>query len=203
MAQVEIADKGSRRTSPAVASELLDAALVEFSLHGFAAASTRAIAQRAGWHQPQINYHFGSKEELWRAAVDHLFAELEAELGWLDEPAEDPVAALRASLGRFVAFSARRPELHRIMSVETTVDGPRLAWIVERHAGRLFAEVRQGWEAVRASGAGSALSSVEAWQMVIGLGARPFANAPEILRVTGVAPQVDEQRSLLERLLGL
>ena len=48
----------------------------EFGAKGFDGASTRAIARRIGAHQPQINYHFASKEALWTAAVDHLFAEL-------------------------------------------------------------------------------------------------------------------------------
>src|SRR6188508_2310645 len=59
-----------------IRERLLDAALVEFGAKGFDGASTRAIARRIGAHQPQINYHFASKEALWTAAVDHLFAEL-------------------------------------------------------------------------------------------------------------------------------
>ena len=67
---------------------LLDAALHEFAAHGFDGASTRAIATRAGVHQPQINYHFDSKEALWRAAVDHLFARLDALIHHADELCE-------------------------------------------------------------------------------------------------------------------
>lgn len=66
----------SRRPSEHVAEQLLDAAAAEFAAHGFAGASTRRIAERAGAHQPQINYHFRSKEHLWQATVDHLFAQL-------------------------------------------------------------------------------------------------------------------------------
>ena len=61
----------------------------------------------------------------------------------------------------------------------------------------------QGWIAVRNVGSGADLSPGEVWQLVIGLGARPFANAPEIHRVTGSTPRVDEQLSLLKRLLGI
>ena len=39
-------------------------------------ATTREIATRAGVTQPLLNYHFSSKDELWQAAVDGLFAEL-------------------------------------------------------------------------------------------------------------------------------
>jgi len=55
-------------------ASLIEAAVHEFAAHGFDGASTRAIATRAGVHQPQINYHFESKLDLWRAAVDWLFA---------------------------------------------------------------------------------------------------------------------------------
>ena len=42
-------------------ASLIEAAVHEFAAHGFDGASTRAIAMRAGVHQPQINYHFASK----------------------------------------------------------------------------------------------------------------------------------------------
>src|SRR5262252_7917561 len=67
-----------------IRERLLDAALLEFGAKGFDAASTRAIARRIGAHQPQINYHFESKEALWTAAVDHLFAELARAMQGLD-----------------------------------------------------------------------------------------------------------------------
>ena len=203
MTQTVAGNKGTRRPSGAVATELLDAALVEFSTHGFEAASTRSIAQRAGWHQPQINYHFGSKQEIWQVAVDHLFAELTGQLGDLSGIDDAPVEVFRRSLGHFVAFSARRPELHRIMSIEATVDGPRLGWIVDRHARPLAEQVGRAWTLVRAAGAGAQLSPTEVWQLVIGLGARPFASSPEVVRVTGTAPEVAAQLDLLHRLLGL
>ncbi len=73
-----------RRPSDTVVADLLEAAATEFAAHGFAGASTRRIAERAGAHQPQINYHFTSKEQLWRATVDHLFGLMDAALAGLD-----------------------------------------------------------------------------------------------------------------------
>ena len=46
---------------------LLDAALEEFSLHGFAGARVADIARRAGVNKQLINYYFGSKEGLYLA----------------------------------------------------------------------------------------------------------------------------------------
>ena len=75
----------TRRTRDDLRQQLLEAALVEFGAKGFAGASTRSIAQRVDAHQPQINYHFASKDALWEAAVDHLFGRLTAEVGDLKE----------------------------------------------------------------------------------------------------------------------
>src|SRR6188474_1014268 len=78
--------KRARRTRDDLRQQLLESALVEFGAKGFDGASTRSIAQRVDAHQPQINYHFASKEALWAAAVDHLFDRLAAELGDLPVP---------------------------------------------------------------------------------------------------------------------
>lgn len=46
---------------------ILDAALIEFSEHGFAGARTGAIAARAGVNQQLISYYFDGKDGLYRA----------------------------------------------------------------------------------------------------------------------------------------
>lgn len=49
---------------------ILDAAEAEFAECGFDGASMRAIARRAGVHQPLIHYHFDTKEALFEAVFD-------------------------------------------------------------------------------------------------------------------------------------
>ena len=68
--------KRPRRDRADIRELLIAAAIDEFASKGFEGASTRAIAEAAAAHQPQILYHFGSKEQLWRAAVDELFDRL-------------------------------------------------------------------------------------------------------------------------------
>jgi len=64
--------------------DILAAAIRCFAARGFAATSTRAIAREAGVKQPLIFYHFGSKADLYLAAVrsqlDLLRAGLDAAL---------------------------------------------------------------------------------------------------------------------------
>src|SRR5258706_14974402 len=84
--------RGGRRTQERgvqTRQALLDSALHEFAASGFEAASTRAIAARAGVRQGQLTYHFDSKDVLWRAAVDQLFGRFDHEFIAALEPGPD------------------------------------------------------------------------------------------------------------------
>ncbi len=53
-------------------ADLIDAGLDLFGQDGFAAVSIRALADRAGANLAAIQYHFGGKDALYRAVIDHL-----------------------------------------------------------------------------------------------------------------------------------
>jgi AcrR family transcriptional regulator len=93
---------------------LLDAAEELFATHGFAATTTRAIAERAGTSTGMVFYHFPTKEAL----LETLLAERspQADLrGILDANAGDPRAAL-TELARAVDDTIeQRGEILRIM----------------------------------------------------------------------------------------
>jgi len=54
--------------APSVRDRILDVAQALFAEHGYAATSTRAIAQGAGVNLAQLHYHFGAKKDLFKAA---------------------------------------------------------------------------------------------------------------------------------------
>lgn len=58
-----------RRSSEEVADRILDAAAEEFEIAGYAGATTAAIARRAEVTEAQIFRFYGSKQELFRAAI--------------------------------------------------------------------------------------------------------------------------------------
>lgn len=183
----------TRRSSGHIARDLLDAAAIEFAAHGFAGASTRRIARRAGAHQPQINYHFTSKDQLWRSTVDHLFSQMDATLpafGGGPSTADAFATVVRS----FVRFSAERPELDRIINLEATVPSLRLDWLVATHLSPRFEAVCAGWAALRASGLGAALTGAEVWEVLTGFGALHFANAP-MLTLLGIHGGDDRSES--------
>jgi TetR/AcrR family transcriptional regulator len=173
---------------------LLESALVEFAAKGFDGASTNSIAHRVDAHQPQINYHFDSKQALWTAAVDHLFALLHAELGDLSPAtgsADDPVALgeITADLiRRFVRFAAAHPELNRIVVHEGTEDGPRLRYIVEQHVRPIYELIRTTWQRLRDAGIAAPIDPAMVHYVVVGAASLPFVNAPEARLLTGAEP---------------
>lgn len=169
---------------------LLDAATVEFAAHGFEGASTRAIAARAGTHQPQINYHFESKDALWRAAVDQLFGRLDDLIGDLEPVVTEPdPATIRADFARairgLVHAASQLPELIRIMVQETTADSDRLAWIVERHTRPRFDDMNTNWRAAAAAGAVPAIDELVVYYTVIGGAWMAYVSAAEARHLVG------------------
>jgi len=109
---------------------VLQAALVAFATHGFNGMSVRTLNRELGVSHNLLNQRFGSKEAIWRAAVDWGFGKLVAEvLRWDDESAE-PLVRLRSSVRTFARFSAEHPELQRLINIEGGQPGDRLEYIV-------------------------------------------------------------------------
>ncbi len=185
----------TRKATAGIRERLLDAALVEFGAKGFAGASTRAIARRIGAHQPQINYHFETKEALWTAAVDHLFAELARTMrglatrvpGGSDDVAEI-AAGFAEMIRRFVRFVARHPELNQIMVHEATAESSRLAWMTERHVKPLYDTVRPLWRRLRDAGIAAPIDVRLFHYVLVGAASLVYVNAPEARVLTGIEP---------------
>jgi AcrR family transcriptional regulator len=182
-----------RRTRDDIRQQLLEAALVEFGAKGFEGASTRSIAQRADAHQPQINYHFDSKEALWCAAVDLLFERLGEALADVPLPGttEDPdelATAFAEAIRRFVSFAADHPQLNQIMVHEATEDSPRLHWMVDRHVRPLYDVIRDAWQRLREAGIAAPIDPAMVHYVIVGAASLPFVNAPEARLLTGAEP---------------
>jgi AcrR family transcriptional regulator len=96
---------GSRSAPDATKTRILDAAEGLFMEHGYEATSLRAITAAAGANLAAVNYHFGSKEELFQAVLTRrldpmnqkrvdLLARLEAEAAPAAVPCERILAAM-------------------------------------------------------------------------------------------------------------
>lgn len=130
-------------------SKLLEAAVSVFGTRGYSGGSVRQIAELANTNIGAIKYHYSSKDQLWRAVVNHLFDELgkaimkDAEL-W---PSMSPHDRVFNSTRNYIYFCASHPELNRILLSETIENGERMHWLAENHM-RLFIERNVAWMAL-------------------------------------------------------
>jgi TetR/AcrR family transcriptional regulator len=183
-----------RRARTDIREALLESALVEFGTKGFDGASTLAIARRVEAHQPQINYHFQSKEVLWTTAVDYLF-------GLLGEALEGVLptdltqvgvpqlsAAFADGIRRFVGFVAEHPELNQIMVHEGTAASGRLAWMTKTHVRPFFEAIRPAWQMLRDGGIAAPIDSEILYYVLVGAASLPYVNAAEVRLLTGRDP---------------
>ncbi|HVV35115.1 MAG TPA: TetR/AcrR family transcriptional regulator [Acidimicrobiales bacterium] len=180
-------------TSPA-RDRILAAAVDLFSERSFEGASTRDIAARAGVTQPLLNYHFRSKEELWQEAVDALFARLRATLR--DRAAGlrgvDDVTAAKLTVHEFITFSARNPQLHRIIMQESKADGPRMDYLVDHHVRPIYESTVALFERLVAEGAVPDIAAAHLYYILTGAGPTMFVLAPEARRLTKLDVSSDE-----------
>lgn len=111
----------ARRADPELRSRLLAAATREFSERGFAGATMAGIGRRAGVTKGGVYFHFGGKEELFFAVLDHWRARLREALDTAAaESGADGAARLRGLLRAFLDFHFRYPEAASLLRVLAT-----------------------------------------------------------------------------------
>jgi len=117
-------------------------AIQVFSQHGYDAVSTGEVARAAGLSQPLVHYHFGSKEQLWKAAMTLLMRDLGARFPMNIGELKDlgPVERLKVITRRFITMSSSDPTLARIMMHESLARSDRLTWLVDQFLKRAYAE---------------------------------------------------------------
>jgi AcrR family transcriptional regulator len=116
--------------------EILEKALTMFATVGYDGMSLRTLNRNL------IYQRFGTKEELWRAAVDFGFGRLMRHMqGLFDPTLSEPLEQLRLAVHRFVVFSADHPELVALMNIEGRQDTDRLAYIYDTYVEPMLTDV--------------------------------------------------------------
>lgn len=189
----------------ATRDRIVEAAARTFAERGFGAASTREIAARARVNQGLITYHFQSKQDLWKAAADRIFAGFRDSLASLPAPDDTapPRERARQAVRHYVRFVAAHPELFRLMVEEGKHADARLRWLVDTHLAPIYEGFAHLVERYR-PGIDRALIP-HLYYALAGAGSMIFALRPECQRLTGLDPAderaVDAHADLIAALL--
>jgi AcrR family transcriptional regulator len=110
--------KLTTRNPEATRNALLGAAVAEFAKEGYGGARIDRISKAAGSHDRMVYYYFGSKEDLYREAIEWVYQSLvEAELK-LDLDLDHPVEALKSVIAFNWRYYIEHPELISILNTE-------------------------------------------------------------------------------------
>jgi len=122
--------------------EILDKALSMFATLGYDGMSLRTLNRELGASHNLIYQRFGTKEELWRAAIDYGFGRLARHMqGLFDPTISEPLEQLRLAVHRFLVFSADHPELVALMNIEGRQETDRLTYIYDTYIEPLLKDV--------------------------------------------------------------
>ena len=107
-------------------ARIVGAAIDEFASRGFKGASMDAIAARTHTTRALINYYFGSKEKLYVAVLEQVYAEIREAEGKLDLDHLEPVDAVRRIVEFTYGYYVEHEYFVRIVVAENQARGRHL-----------------------------------------------------------------------------
>lgn len=171
----------------ATQSRILDAAITLFAQRGFSGASVSDVARACGAPVPLIMYHFKSKQGVWEAAVERLYARVNARLA---EELEHTTGLTglpfyKASIRAHIATLAAYPEHMRLLLQEGAERTARLEWLIDRHQKPLNDKIISLIISAQADGLIAAGDPTHLMFVLSGAFSMPIVLAPEYDILTG------------------
>lgn len=149
----------TRLTAEERKEAVVAAATREFATHGYAGTSTQDIAKRVGVSQPYLFQLFGTKRDIFIAAVQECFnrviTKFEAVARETRKSTDDPVAILHAMGVAYCDLLADGDMLRMQMQAYAACDDPEIQHVVREEWTSLYDSVK------RASGADG--DSIHQW----------------------------------------
>lgn len=187
--------------------KILTAAVEVFARSGFEASSLAEIATGAGVKKALVQYHFSTKEQLWKDAAKHIWQRRNDYLGQLlaADCVSAPVERMRRGFTALVEFTRENPQWLWFMFHEAAADSERQQWLIDNCLrddylmGEDFVRQFQKQGLIRKG------SPVHLLHLISGALTYNLLVAPSTLKVTGVdlagEEAIAEQVALLQELL--
>lgn len=129
--------RGRPATTGSADTELiLDEALKLFARYSYDGVSLNQLSERTGVATSLFNYHFGSKEGLWQAALKKAYKELAVKSDETNVLFKglDPLSYSKAMMRWFILYMAKHPGLYQVMAYEMASRSGRGKWLMEHIA---------------------------------------------------------------------
>lgn len=186
--------------------QVLEAAIELFAGRGFDGTSLPAITAACGVPVPLIVYHFGSKQQLWRDAVDEIYQRFQADFeARTTQAAAAGPGYYRDRIAAYIHAIAAHPQYMRMLFQEGTQETPRLAWLVERHQAPFTARLTALIERAQTEGLLPRVDPVHLKFLLSGAFVMPIVLAAEYRLLDGTDARSPEfvaaHIALCERLL--
>jgi AcrR family transcriptional regulator len=121
--------KGTGKVDP---DDIIDAAVGALTNGGYRGLSMRGVARTLGVSLSSVQHHYPTKDDLWRACVDHLTSE-----AMLRDRGHGPPDLAR-SITNFLEFHSSRPGLLAALLTDSDVGSTeRIAYLAENFAKML------------------------------------------------------------------
>lgn len=126
--------------------KLLDAAAIEFGERGFHEASISGITRRAGTALGSFYTYFDSKDEIFRALVQDMSAQVGVHAAAAMQEAKSALDRERAALKGFLEFAREHKEIYRIIDEAEFVDSDSYRAHYQVTASRILTRLKAGAE---------------------------------------------------------
>lgn len=113
----------AKRNAVATRQRILDVAMAEFAEHGYSGSRIDRISVAADVNVGMIYHYFGSKDDLYLAALEASYKVIREREQMLDVAHEDPVSAMRQLIALTFDFLATDPYFVRLIMGENLMMG--------------------------------------------------------------------------------
>lgn len=207
MTTAEATPTSRQRQREHTRGQILAAAEEIFARAGFEAASLAEIASSAGVKKALVQYHFSTKEQLWRETARHIWQQrndyLAQQLGELED--QDALGNMRLGFTALVEFTREQPHWLWFMFHEAAAGDERQQWLIENcmkddyRLGEIFVREFQQRGLIRKG------PPLHLLHLISGALTYNLLVAPSTLKATGVdlgtRDSIAEQVNLLQELL--
>ncbi|MEO0368465.1 MAG: TetR family transcriptional regulator [Pseudomonadota bacterium] len=184
----------SRRTqerAEITRKKLIKVAIQLFSERGIEGVTVREIEVQAGVQRNLLQYHFGTKDEIWKACAAELISQIDSFTAdrWRLLRDLSPRERLSYILRSYVRFAASCPEFNRMMVQEGKRHSWRVEWLVSEYLKPSMLFLRR---IVSADLQISDEDFVHWYYMFAGAGSLIFSMAPEAKLLFGIDVNKEE-----------